>query len=193
MSITALHANIKDAQFDVGWFSQFDIVMNALDNLDARRHVNKMCMAANVPLIESGTAGYGGQVQPIKQASCTALGTSPESLMLARRPAEDSRMLRLSAQARRQDVPSLYDPLYAVHTHTLHRVGEELSLPVGKVTFLPYLGPERRGCSQLFGSEEENDDAELDDAAKQGESGGRDQSLGVLHHLMVERVDSHGD
>lgn len=32
---------------------------------DARRHVNKMCMAANVPLVESGTAGYLGQVQPI--------------------------------------------------------------------------------------------------------------------------------
>jgi molybdopterin/thiamine biosynthesis adenylyltransferase len=33
--------------------------------VDARRHVNKMCMAANVPLVESGTAGYLGQVQPI--------------------------------------------------------------------------------------------------------------------------------
>lgn len=32
---------------------------------DARRHVNKMCMAANVPLVESGTAGYLGQVQPL--------------------------------------------------------------------------------------------------------------------------------
>lgn len=67
VSIDALHANIKDAQFDVEWFSQFAIVLNALDNLEARRHVNKMCMAANVPLIESGTAGYRGQVQPIKQ------------------------------------------------------------------------------------------------------------------------------
>ncbi|KAF8528345.1 hypothetical protein BU17DRAFT_61027 [Hysterangium stoloniferum] len=47
------------------WFKTFDIVLNALDNLDARRHVNKMCMAANVPLVESGTAGYFGQVQPI--------------------------------------------------------------------------------------------------------------------------------
>ena len=33
--------------------------------IDARRHVNKMCMAAGVPLVESGTAGYLGQVQPI--------------------------------------------------------------------------------------------------------------------------------
>ncbi|KAG8871272.1 E1 ubiquitin-activating protein uba2 [Tulasnella sp. 332] len=63
--ITPIHANIKEDQYDVQWFKSFDIVLNALDNLDARRHVNKMCMAADVPLIESGTAGYLGQVQPI--------------------------------------------------------------------------------------------------------------------------------
>ena len=33
--------------------------------LDARRHVNKMCIASGVPLVESGTAGYLGQVQPL--------------------------------------------------------------------------------------------------------------------------------
>ncbi|KZS89093.1 hypothetical protein SISNIDRAFT_417318 [Sistotremastrum niveocremeum HHB9708] len=65
VKITPIHANIKDADYDVDWFSQFDIVLNALDNLDARRHVNKMCLAANVPLVESGTAGYLGQVQPL--------------------------------------------------------------------------------------------------------------------------------
>lgn len=47
------------------WFQSFDLVFNALDNLDARRHVNKMCLAANVPLIESGTTGFNGQVQVI--------------------------------------------------------------------------------------------------------------------------------
>lgn len=26
-----------------------------------------MCLAANIPLIESGTSGYVGQVQPIKK------------------------------------------------------------------------------------------------------------------------------
>jgi hypothetical protein len=31
---------------------------------DARRHVNKLCQAANTPLIESGTAGYMGQAVP---------------------------------------------------------------------------------------------------------------------------------
>lgn len=36
--------------------------MNALDNLGARRHVNRLCLATGVSLIESGTAGYLGQV-----------------------------------------------------------------------------------------------------------------------------------
>ncbi|KUJ10091.1 uncharacterized protein LY89DRAFT_596913, partial [Mollisia scopiformis] len=36
----------------------FTIVFNALDNLDAWRHVNKMCITANIPLIESGTTGF---------------------------------------------------------------------------------------------------------------------------------------
>lgn len=63
--IVAHHANIKDSQFGVKWFRGFDIVYNALDNVDARRHVNRMCLSANVPLIESGTAGFNGQVQVI--------------------------------------------------------------------------------------------------------------------------------
>ena len=51
------------------WFATFNVVFNALDNLDARRHVNKMCLAADVPLIESGTTGFNGQVQVIKKVS----------------------------------------------------------------------------------------------------------------------------
>ena len=43
------------------------MVFNALDNLDARRHVNKMCLAADIPLVESGTTGFNGQVQVIKK------------------------------------------------------------------------------------------------------------------------------
>ncbi|OZJ04144.1 hypothetical protein BZG36_02843 [Bifiguratus adelaidae] len=65
--IISHHANIKDAQFNVDWFRSFDIVLNALDNLDARRHVNKMCLIANVPLVESGTTGYLGQAYMIKK------------------------------------------------------------------------------------------------------------------------------
>lgn len=51
--------------YGVSYFKQFQIVMNALDNRVARNHVNRMCLAANVPLIETGTAGYAGQVRSI--------------------------------------------------------------------------------------------------------------------------------
>ncbi|KAJ2857618.1 E1 ubiquitin-activating protein uba2 [Coemansia erecta] len=61
----ATQANIKDPQFTADWFGHFDMVFNALDNLEARRHVNAMCLATGVPLIESGTAGYLGQVTVI--------------------------------------------------------------------------------------------------------------------------------
>ncbi len=67
VKIVAHHANIKDTQFNVEWFRGFRIVFNALDNLEARRHVNRMCLAADVPLIESGTTGFNGQVQVIKK------------------------------------------------------------------------------------------------------------------------------
>ncbi|ORX39135.1 hypothetical protein BD324DRAFT_618613 [Kockovaella imperatae] len=58
------HGNVKEGQNDIEWIKGFGLVMNALDNMDARRHVNKLCQAAGVPLIESGTAGYLGQVTP---------------------------------------------------------------------------------------------------------------------------------
>lgn len=56
-----------DTQFNVSWFESFNVVFNALDNIAARRHVNKMCLTANVPLIESGTTGFNGQVQVIQK------------------------------------------------------------------------------------------------------------------------------
>jgi len=67
IKLVAHHANIKDAEFNVDWFKGFTMVLNALDNIEARRHVNKMCLAANVPLVESGTTGFNGQVQVIKK------------------------------------------------------------------------------------------------------------------------------
>ncbi|RDA94834.1 hypothetical protein CP533_4331 [Ophiocordyceps camponoti-saundersi (nom. inval.)] len=76
--IVAYHANIKDSQFNVGWFRRFDIVYNALDNLEARRHVNRMCLAADVALIESGTTGFNGQVQIIKKGVTACYDCSPK-------------------------------------------------------------------------------------------------------------------
>lgn len=45
----------------------------------ARNHVNRMCLAADVPLIESGTAGYLGQVTVIKKVR---LCSTPVTLSL---------------------------------------------------------------------------------------------------------------
>ena len=67
VNIDPHHASIFDSQYDVDFFEGFDIVFNALDNLAARRHVNRMCLAADVPLIESGTTGFNGQVQAIRK------------------------------------------------------------------------------------------------------------------------------
>ncbi|KAF2227074.1 putative ubiquitin-like activating enzyme [Elsinoe ampelina] len=78
VQIEAHHANIKDSNFNVQWFKSFGLVFNALDNLDARRHVNKMCVAADVPLIESGTTGFNGQVQPIKPGLTQCYDCTPK-------------------------------------------------------------------------------------------------------------------
>jgi ubiquitin-like 1-activating enzyme E1 B len=68
--ITPFHANVKDTtQFGWEYFLKFDVVCNALDNLEARRWVNRMCIMTGVPLVESGTTGFLGQVQPIMKVS----------------------------------------------------------------------------------------------------------------------------
>lgn len=62
LRVLAHYDNIKAAKFNIEFISKFSIVLNALDNVDARRHVNRLCLAAQVPLIDSGTTGYLGQV-----------------------------------------------------------------------------------------------------------------------------------
>ncbi|KDO27496.1 hypothetical protein SPRG_07085 [Saprolegnia parasitica CBS 223.65] len=79
--ITAHHENIKSSRYAIEYFEQFALVLNALDNVDARKHVNRLCLAANVPLIESGTTGYLGQVSVIKKGEtecyeCTEKATA---------------------------------------------------------------------------------------------------------------------
>uniref|UniRef100_A0A4W3JDR2 SUMO-activating enzyme subunit 2 n=1 Tax=Callorhinchus milii TaxID=7868 RepID=A0A4W3JDR2_CALMI len=65
--ITAYHDSIMNPDYNVEFFRRFTLVMNALDNRAARNHVNRMCLAADIPLIESGTAGYLGQVTVIQK------------------------------------------------------------------------------------------------------------------------------
>ncbi|KAG2182557.1 hypothetical protein INT43_007488, partial [Umbelopsis isabellina] len=78
VNIVSHHANIKDKEFSIEWFKGFDLVLNALDNLDARRYVNMMCLAADVPLVESGTTGYLGQAYVIKKDVTECFDCSPK-------------------------------------------------------------------------------------------------------------------
>uniref|UniRef100_A0A182F540 SUMO-activating enzyme subunit n=1 Tax=Anopheles albimanus TaxID=7167 RepID=A0A182F540_ANOAL len=65
--IKAYHDSITTNDYGVDFFQKFSVVLNALDNRAARNHVNRLCLTANIPLIESGTAGYNGQVELIKR------------------------------------------------------------------------------------------------------------------------------
>ncbi|KAI9920749.1 hypothetical protein PsorP6_002214 [Peronosclerospora sorghi] len=76
--IIAHHSNIKSSQFGLTYFQQFSLVLNALDNVDARRHVNRLCLATNTPLIESGTTGYLGQVSVIKKNETECYECTPK-------------------------------------------------------------------------------------------------------------------
>ena len=60
--IEAIHANIRDSEYGTEFFRHFKRVFNALDNIEARRYVNRICLALGIPLIDAGTQGYAGQV-----------------------------------------------------------------------------------------------------------------------------------
>ncbi|KAJ8601592.1 hypothetical protein CTAYLR_010140 [Chrysophaeum taylorii] len=81
--VEAHHANIKDSKFSVSWFGEFEVAANALDNVDARRHVNRMCLAAGVPLVEAGTTGYLGQVFVIKKGETACYECFPKPSRVA--------------------------------------------------------------------------------------------------------------
>ena len=69
----AHHGNVCDtSKFNVAFVKEFDLVLNALDNVEARRRVNRLCLAADVPLVEAGTTGYLGQVTVIHKSSDVA-------------------------------------------------------------------------------------------------------------------------
>lgn len=79
VTITARHDSIISAEYGVNFFKQFSVVLNALDNRAARNHVNRMCLAAGVPLIESGTAGYDGQVELIVKEKTKCYECDPKA------------------------------------------------------------------------------------------------------------------
>jgi len=77
--VVAHHGNVKEAKYGIDFMSRFDVVVNALDNLDARRHVNRLCLAAERPLLEAGSTGHLGQVTVIRkgETECFECQTKP--------------------------------------------------------------------------------------------------------------------
>ncbi|XP_075911219.1 SUMO-activating enzyme subunit 2, partial [Petromyzon marinus] len=76
--ITAFHDSIMSPDYNVDFFRDFSVVMNALDNRAARNHVNRMCLAADTVLVESGSAGYLGQVSVIKKGVTECYECAPK-------------------------------------------------------------------------------------------------------------------
>ncbi|QQP55579.1 Ubiquitinlike modifier activating enzyme 2 (Silurana), partial [Caligus rogercresseyi] len=64
--------------YGVSFYKNFSLVLNALDNNVARNHVNRMCLASGVPLVESGTAGYLGQVSVIRKGETECFECQPK-------------------------------------------------------------------------------------------------------------------
>lgn len=77
-NITAHHDSIMKEEYGLNFFKGFDICLNALDNRAARNHVNRMCLAADIPLVESGTAGYLGQVTVIRKGKTECYECHPK-------------------------------------------------------------------------------------------------------------------
>ena len=67
MRIQDFIGRIQEDRFGFSFFSQFDLVINALDNDEARCHVNRMCFNLDIPLVEAGTNGYEATCVSIKK------------------------------------------------------------------------------------------------------------------------------
>jgi ubiquitin-like 1-activating enzyme E1 B len=76
--IKAYHDSIMKEEYGVNFYKNFSLCLNALDNRAARNHVNRMCLAANLPLVESGTAGYLGQVTVIRRGATECYECQPK-------------------------------------------------------------------------------------------------------------------
>lgn len=67
MKIQAYIGKIQEDRFGFLFFKKFDLVINALDNEQARNHVNEMCFNLDIPLVEAGTNGYRATCVSIKR------------------------------------------------------------------------------------------------------------------------------
>ena len=179
IKLEAHHANIKDHQYNIDWFQSFGLVFNALDNLDARRHVNKMCLAAQVPLVESGTTGFNGQVQVIVKVR---FRSGPKHIWLTR--IGQNGMLRLQYKGSTKKLSGLHDQEHPESTDTLHRLGEKLFVYVGR-QILTIARVMLIFSSEMFGTSE--DEAQQFDHSEDADNGKPQTSIGVspFAHLFL--------
>ncbi|TKR60004.1 hypothetical protein L596_029600 [Steinernema carpocapsae] len=78
LDIKFYHGSILSDEYDIKFFEKFMMVISALDNKKARYHVNRMCLAARVPLVESGTAGYLGQLSVVVKGKTSCYECEPQ-------------------------------------------------------------------------------------------------------------------
>eukprot|EP00768_Dysnectes_brevis_P006208 gnl/Dysnectes_brevis/4801_a6629_539.p1 GENE.gnl/Dysnectes_brevis/4801_a6629_539~~gnl/Dysnectes_brevis/4801_a6629_539.p1 ORF type:complete len:591 (-),score=101.75 gnl/Dysnectes_brevis/4801_a6629_539:90-1862(-) len=76
--IVSYHSSVFSSEFNIHFISQFDAVINALDNVQARSHVNSLTVAASVPLIDAGTAGLAGNVVTYTSPTTECFHCSPK-------------------------------------------------------------------------------------------------------------------
>jgi ubiquitin-like 1-activating enzyme E1 B len=62
VDIKAYHMDIRDPSFGVDFFRRFNLVVSTVENVEDKPHVNRLCLAANVPLISAGASEFTGQV-----------------------------------------------------------------------------------------------------------------------------------
>ena len=79
VKMVAHHGNVKNGdKFNATFVKQFTVVANALDNVSARRHVNRLCVKAGVPLVESGSTGYLGSATLHYGGVCECYDCNPK-------------------------------------------------------------------------------------------------------------------
>ncbi|VDD91594.1 unnamed protein product [Enterobius vermicularis] len=65
-----------EAVFNDSFFTGLDCILNALDNVDARRYVDRRCIYYRLPLLESGTMGAKGNIQVVYPYLTESYGSS---------------------------------------------------------------------------------------------------------------------
>jgi ubiquitin-activating enzyme E1 len=67
-----------ESTFNDDFWDSIDVVVNALDNVDARKYVDSRCRFYKKPLLESGTLGTKANVQPIVPHVTQGYSEGPE-------------------------------------------------------------------------------------------------------------------